>query len=129
MKNILAENMRRYKTKNLFEQDLDPTIDYDSAAAKYSAAPSIEPVLAATYFKNNPAGTIQTINRKVTMVNTLKVSPNSALIPAGSIIGDLNLKSDKRLYGVKTWKYDYKDYSLQLKDDLGYSAFFKLNKK
>ena len=112
----------------LLEQDPDPTSDFDSAATKYSAAPSIEPLSAATYFKNIPAGTIQTIDRKVTMVNMLKVNPKSALIPASSIIASFNLTSDKRLNGVKTWKYVYKDYSLTLEDDQGYRAFFKLSK-
>ena len=108
MKNTLAENMRRFGTKNLMEQHVNATTGVDANKA---------------YFEKTPTGTMQTANRKPVMLNRVEVAPGTEL--AKSTIADYDLISDKRLYGTKTWTYTYKNGALSLRDEQGYTAWIR----
>ncbi len=76
-----------------------------------------------SWFEKTPNGTIETINRKPSLVNGQPVGDSFT-----TVIGDYNLYPDKRLSGTKTWNYtlDTDKKSLSLKDNDGYGAFLKI---
>jgi hypothetical protein len=108
---------------NRFRELLESTMGNVKPLIMEQVTGNTPTIFDSSWFEKTPNGTIETINRKPSLVNGQPVGNSFT-----TVIGDYNSVPDKRLYGTKTWNYtlDTNKKSLSLKDSQGYGAYLKI---